>query len=122
MRIERWGAAIATQRLGNCRLTGSRWRVILKTACDAYPFAMLDAAALIRSYGKKDFVCPYRETDYNFIVRLTLVWHSPMARNASGSGIWAVRFSPAVWRSPTMISRSPESISSALPTRSSSMT
>lgn len=58
-------------RSSNCRIFQNLpVPEIIKMVCDAYPFAMLDVAALIRSYAKKDFVCQYRETDYNFLVRL----------------------------------------------------
>ena len=43
---------------------------IVKKVCDDYPFSQLDMSLLRVRYPTKEYVCQYRETDYNFILRL----------------------------------------------------
>lgn len=58
-------------RSSNCRVFQNKSVPdIIKAVCDAYPFALLNFGALCASYAAREYVCQYRESDYNFLVRL----------------------------------------------------
>jgi type VI secretion system secreted protein VgrG len=58
-------------RSTNCRIFQNKSVPdIIKAVCGAYPFALLDAGALSASYPAREYICQYRESDFNFLVRL----------------------------------------------------